>query len=64
MNIPLLYIMDLIVGMFNFIYHMNIVIKNGCLYNNGINQYAPVNELVTLGYFYVCTKPNTVYTPL
>ena len=56
--------MDLIVGMFNFIYHMNIVIKNGCLYNNGINQYAPVNELVTLGYFYVCTKPNTVYAPL
>ena len=29
MNIPLLYIMDLIVGMFNFIYHMNIVIKTG-----------------------------------
>ena len=27
-NIPL-YIMDLIVGMFNFIYHMNIVIKTG-----------------------------------
>ena len=26
--------------------------------NNGINQYAPVNELVTLGYFYVCTKPQ------
>ena len=29
MNIPLVYIMDLIVGMFNFIYHMNIVIKTG-----------------------------------
>ena len=23
-----------------------------------------MNELVTLGYFYVCTKPNTVYAPL